>query len=136
MSRGGYMTPSARWGARMGDAKMLDMMVGALTDPFDTVHMGITAENVAKKCGISREQQDEFAALSHKRAGAAQAAGHFKDQILPIELKSKKGPIQFATDEHVRSDATAEGMGKLKAGFFAWMTRFAPRWKHGSRTHP
>jgi acetyl-CoA C-acetyltransferase len=117
MSRGGYMTPTARWGARMGDTKMLDMMVGALTDPFDTVHMGITAENVAAKCGITREQQDAFAVESHKRAAAATAAGHFKSQILPIELKSKKGPIQFDVDEHVRGDASPEGMGKLKAVF-------------------
>jgi acetyl-CoA C-acetyltransferase len=117
MSRGGYLVPSARWGARMGDAKMMDMMVGALTDPFDTVHMGITAENVANKCGITREQQDAFAVESHKRAAAAQAAGHFKSQILPIELKSKKGPIQFDTDEHVRAESSLEGMAKLKPAF-------------------
>ncbi len=117
MSRGGYLSPSARWGARMGDAKMMDMMVGALTDPFDTVHMGITAENVANKCGITREQQDAFAVESHKRAAAAQAAGHFKSQILPIELKSKKGPIQFDTDEHVRAESSLEGMAKLKPAF-------------------
>ncbi len=117
MSRGGYLSPSARWGARMGDAKMMDMMVGALTDPFDTVHMGITAENVANKCGITRAQQDAFAVESHKRAAAAQAAGHFKSQILPIELKSKKGPIQFDTDEHVRAESTLEGMAKLKPAF-------------------
>jgi len=117
MSRGGYLNPSQRWGARMGDAKMMDMMVGALTDPFDTVHMGVTAENVAKKCGVTREQQDAFAVESHKRAAAAIAAGHFKSQILPIEIKSKKGPVAFDTDEHVRGDASAEGMGKLKAVF-------------------
>jgi len=117
MSRGGYLVPSARWGARMGEAKMMDMMVGALTDPFDTVHMGITAENVAKKCEVTREQQDAFAVESHKRAAAATAAGHFKSQILPIELKSKKGPIQFDTDEHIRADASVEGMGKLRAVF-------------------
>jgi acetyl-CoA C-acetyltransferase len=93
------------------------MMVGALTDPFDTVHMGITAENVAARCGVTREQQDAFAVESHKRATAAIAAGHFMSQILPIELKSRKGPVQFDTDEHVRSDATAEGMAKLKAVF-------------------
>jgi acetyl-CoA C-acetyltransferase len=93
------------------------MMVGALTDPFDTVHMGITAENVATRCGVTREQQDAFAVESHKRAAAAIAAGHFKSQILPIELKSRKGTVQFDTDEHVRSDATAEGMAKLKAVF-------------------
>ena len=117
MSRGGYCVPSERWGARMGDAKLMDMMVGALTDPFDTVHMGITAENVAAKCGLSRAEQDAFAVESHKRAAAATAAGHFKSQILPIELKSKKGPVMFDADEHIRGDATVEGMGKLKAVF-------------------
>ena len=117
MSRGGYCVPSERWGARMGDAKLMDMMVGALTDPFDTVHMGITAENVANKCGITREQQDAFAVESHKRAAAAIAAGHFKSQILPIELKSKKGPAQFDTDEHVRGESTLEGMAKLRTAF-------------------
>jgi acetyl-CoA C-acetyltransferase len=117
MSRGGYMVPAARWGARMGDTKMMDMMVGALTDPFDTVHMGVTAENVAAKCAIPRDQQDAFAVESHKRAAAATAAGHFKSQILPIEIKSKKGPVQFDTDEHIRADASVEGMGKLKAVF-------------------
>ena len=117
MSRAAYANLTQRWGARMGDNKTVDMMVGALTDPFDTVHMGITAENVAARCGVTREQQDAFAVESHKRATAAIAAGHFKSQILPIELKSRKGPAQFDTDEHVRNDATAEGMAKLKAVF-------------------
>jgi acetyl-CoA C-acetyltransferase len=117
MSRGAYANVTQRWGARMGDAKDLDMMVGALTDPFDTVHMGVTAENVANKCGITRADQDAFAVESHKRAANAIAKGYFKDQILPIELKSKKGPVQFDTDEHVRSDASVEGMAKLKAAF-------------------
>ena len=103
MSRAAYASLTQRWGARMGDTKMMDMMVGALTDPFDTVHMGVTAENVAAKCGLTREQQDTFAVESHKRAAAAIAAGHFKSQILPIELKSKKGPVMFDTDEHVRA---------------------------------
>jgi len=117
MSRGAYANVTQRWGARMGDAKDIDMMVGALTDPFDTIHMGVTAENVANKCGISRADQDAFAVESHKRAANAIAKGYFKDQILPIELKSKKGPIQFDTDEHVRGDVTAEGLGKLRAVF-------------------
>ena len=117
MSRAAYANLTQRWGTRMGDAKEMDMMVGALTDPFDTMHMGVTAENVATKCGITRDQQDTFAVESHKRAAAAIAAGHFKSQILPIELKSKKGPIQFDTDEHVRGESTVEGMGKLKAVF-------------------
>ena len=117
MSRAAYANLTQRWGTRMGDGKTIDMMVGALTDPFDTVHMGITAENVAKQCGIGREQQDAFAVESHRRAVAAIAAGHFKSQILPIELKSKKGPVMFDTDEHARSDASMEGMGKLKPAF-------------------
>jgi len=117
MSRGAYANVTQRWGARMGDAKDIDMMVGALTDPFDTIHMGVTAENVANKCGISRADQDAFAVESHKRAANAIAKGYFKDQILPIELKSKKGPIQFDTDEHVRADVTTEGLGKLRAVF-------------------
>ncbi|HTR58406.1 MAG TPA: acetyl-CoA C-acyltransferase family protein [Casimicrobiaceae bacterium] len=117
MSRGAYANVSQRWGARMGDAKDIDMMVGALTDPFDTVHMGVTAENVATKCGITRSDQDAFAVESHRRAANAIAKGYFKDQILGIELKSKKGPVVFDTDEHVRGDATVEGMAKLKAVF-------------------
>jgi len=117
MSRAAYANLTQRWGARMGDNKTVDMMVGALTDPFDTIHMGITAENVANKCGITREQQDAFAVESHRRAVAARNAGHFKSQILPIELKSKKGPTHFDTDEHMREDATLEGMAKLKAVF-------------------
>jgi len=117
MSRAAYASLTQRWGARMGDSKIVDMMVGALTDPFDTVHMGVTAENVAAKCGLTREQQDAFAVESHKRAAAAIAAGHFKSQILPIELKSKKGPIVFDTDEHVRAESSMESMAKLKAVF-------------------
>ena len=117
MSRAAYANLTQRWGARMGDNKTIDMMVGALTDPFDTIHMGVTAENVATKCGITREQQDAFAVESHRRATNAIRDGHFKSQILSIELKSKKGPTQFDTDEHARSDASAEGMAKLRAVF-------------------
>jgi acetyl-CoA C-acetyltransferase len=117
MSRAPFASLTARWGARMGDSKMVDMMVGALTDPFDTIHMGVTAENVAKKCEIPRDQQDAFAVESHRRASAAIAEGRFKSQILPIELKSKKGPTAFDTDEHVRADASLEGMAKLRAVF-------------------
>ena len=117
MSRGGYMMPSARFGARMGDTKLVDMMVGALTDPFDTVHMGMTAENIANKWGISREAQDQFALESQKRADAAIKAGHFKSQILPIELKSRKGVTMFDTDEHPKSDTTMETLAKLKTAF-------------------
>jgi len=117
MSRASYMNLTQRWGARMGDNKVMDAMVGALTDPFDTIHMGVTAENVATKCGISREQQDAFAVQSHQRAAKAIANGHFKDQILPIELKTKKGSTFFDIDEHVRADSSLDGMAKLKAVF-------------------
>ena len=117
MSRGGYLMPSLRWGQRMNDGGVIDMMVGALTDPFDTIHMGVTAENVASRCKLSRAEQDAYAVESHKRAANAIAKGYFKEQILPIELKTKKGTVMFETDEHVRSDASIEGMAKLKAVF-------------------
>ncbi len=117
MSRAAYASSSARWGARMGDTGMVDMMVGALTDPFDTVHMGITAENVAEKWGLSRDDQDAFSVESHQRAAKAIAEGRFKDQILPVTLKSRKGDTIFDTDEHVRGDVTTEGLGKLRAVF-------------------
>jgi acetyl-CoA C-acetyltransferase len=117
MSRGGYLVPTARWGARMGDATMIDMMVGALTDPFETVHMGITAENIAGKWGFTREQQDEFSVESHRRAAAAIADGRFKDQILPVEQKTRAGVVVFDKDEHVRADASVAGLGKLRPAF-------------------
>ncbi|MGH8727917.1 MAG: acetyl-CoA C-acyltransferase family protein [Burkholderiales bacterium] len=117
MSRGGYLLPNLRWGARMNNVSAIDMMVGALTDPFDTVHMGITAENVAARCSLKREEQDAYAVESHRRAGLAQSKGIFKDQILPIELKSKKGVTMFETDEHVRADTSAESLAKMKAVF-------------------
>ena len=117
MSRGGYLMPTLRWGQRMNDGGVVDMMVGALTDPFDTVHMGITAENIAEQWKISREQQDEFAVESHRRAVNAMEKGYFKDQILPIEMKTRKGTVVFDKDEHPRSDATVEGMAKLRAVF-------------------
>ena len=118
MSRALYAMPNLRWGARMGHGTApIDMMVGALTDPFETTHMGVTAENVAAQFGISRDQQDAFAVESHRRAKAAIDAGHFKSQILGIELKSKKGPVQFDTDEHVRGDASLDSMAKLKTVF-------------------
>ena len=101
----------------MGDGSVVDMMVGALTDPFDTVHMGITAENIAEKWKITREQQDEFAVESHRRAVNAIEKGYFKEQIVPIELKTRKGTVVFDRDEHPRADATVEGMAKLRAVF-------------------
>jgi acetyl-CoA C-acetyltransferase len=117
MSRGLYGVPAMRWGARMGPTEAQDMMVGALTDPFDDCHMGVTAENVAAKWDISREDQDALAVQSHQRAAKATAEGYFKEQILPIELKSRKGTVTFDTDEHIRPDATLEGMAKLKPVF-------------------
>jgi acetyl-CoA C-acetyltransferase len=117
MSRAPYIMQSARWGARMGDMKAVDMMVGALHDPFHVIHMGVTAENVAKEFGISRDEQDALAVESHRRAINAINNGYFKEQILPIETKGKKGPVVFDTDEHARADATLEGMAKLRPVF-------------------
>ena len=117
MSRAAYVMPTLRWGQRMSDGAVVDMMVGALTDPFDSVHMGITAENIADKWKITREQQDEFAVESHRRAMNAIDKGYFKDQILPIELKTRKGVTLFERDEHPRADASLESMTKLRAVF-------------------
>jgi acetyl-CoA C-acetyltransferase len=117
MSRAPYASLNARWGARMGDTKMVDMMVGALHDPFHTIHMGVTAENIAAKWGITREDQDQLAVDSHNRAQQATEAGYFKNQIVPVVLKSKKGDVAYATDEHFRPNATLADMAKLKPVF-------------------
>ena len=117
MSRAAYFLPSGRWGQRMGDAKVIDAMTGALHDPFGHGHMGITAENIAAKYGITREEQDAFALESHRRAANALDKGYFTGQIVPIEVKSKKGPVSFTLDEHVRKDAKPEDMQKLKPAF-------------------
>ncbi len=117
MSRAPYASLNTRWGARMGDTKMVDMMVGALHDPFHNIHMGVTAENVAAKYGITREMQDALAVESHNRAEKATAAGHFKDQIVPVMLKSKKADVAWATDEHFRPGCKLEDMAKLKPVF-------------------
>src|SRR6266496_3438157 len=117
MSRSPYWAPAMRWGARMNDAKMLDAMVGALSDPFDDCHMGITAENVAKRWEISREDQDKLAVESHQRAAQAIGNGYFKAQILPIEVKVKGGTTLFDTDESVRGDANLEKLAKLRPVF-------------------
>jgi acetyl-CoA C-acetyltransferase len=117
MSRAPYTVPSARFGQRMGDAKLIDMMLGALHDPFQTIHMGVTAENVARKYGISRDAQDALALESHRRAARAIAEGRFKDQILPISIRTKKGEVAFDTDEHVRHDAGPDDFTKLKPVF-------------------
>ena len=117
MSRAGYLLPAARWGQKMGDAQAVDMMTAALHDPFGHGHMGITAENVAEKHGITREDQDAFALESHRRASAAIAEGRFREQIVPVVMKTRKGEVTFDTDEHVRADATMENLGKLRAVF-------------------
>src|SRR3954471_4633173 len=117
MSRAAYMLPSGRWGQRMGDAAVVDAMTAALHDPFGHGHMGVTAENIAAKYGFTREQQDQYSVESHKRAARAIEAGYFKSQIVPVELKSRKGVEQFTTDEHVRGDASVEGLGRLKPVF-------------------
>ncbi|MCC5857238.1 MAG: acetyl-CoA C-acyltransferase family protein [Ectothiorhodospiraceae bacterium] len=117
MSRSPYWLPSGRWGQRMGDGTMLDAMVGALTDPFDKCHMGITAENVAEKWGVSREDQDALAVESHQRAVAAIDEGRFKDQIMPVEVKTRKGVVVFDTDENPRRDTSLEGLAKMKPVF-------------------
>jgi acetyl-CoA C-acetyltransferase len=117
MSRGQYWVPGLRWGQRMNDGAVVDAMVGALTDPFDDCHMGLTAEHIARKWGISRRDQDELAAQSHRRAAAAAAAGHFRDQIVPVEIKAKGGVARFEADEHIRPDTSAESLARLKPAF-------------------
>ena len=114
MSRAGYVAEGARFGNRMGDAKMVDMMVAALNCPIELYHMGVTAENVAEKWDVTREDQDALALSSHQRAQNAIESGRFKDQILPLELKSRKGTTVFEQDEHVRFNASVEDMQKLR----------------------
>lgn len=117
MSRAPYIAPAQRWGARMGDSAMVDMMTGALSDPFGRMHMGVTAENVAARYSISRADQDALAVESHRRAAAAIDAGRFRDQIVPVTLKTRKGETVFDTDEHVRRDITLESMAALRPVF-------------------
>jgi acetyl-CoA C-acetyltransferase len=117
MSRALYAVPAARWGARMGDTEMIDMMLGALSDPFGAGHMGVTAENMAQQYSISRQEQDAFAAESQRRALAAIEAGRFKSQIVPVEVKTRKGTVLFDTDEHPKPDTTLESLAKLKPAF-------------------
>jgi acetyl-CoA C-acetyltransferase len=116
MSRSPYALPVARWGQKMGDAKALDMMTGALTCPFGTGHMGVTAENVAARDGINRADQDEFALESQRRAAVAIAEGRFAEQIVPVEIASRKGPVSFVVDEHPKA-TTAEGLAGLRPAF-------------------
>ena len=117
MSRGPYWMPDGRFGARMGEAKMVDPVVGGLTDPFNSIHMGVTAENLAESHSISREEQDEFALRSHQRAKDAIENGRFEDEIVPVPVKVKRETVDFTQDEHVRPDASMESMAKLKPVF-------------------
>ncbi len=117
MSRAPYWATGVRWGTKMGDTSLIDAMLAALHDPFENIHMGVTAENVAEQCSISREQQDSLAAESHRRAAKAAAEGYFKEQITPIEIKTRKGVTVFDTDEHFRTDTTVESLATLKPVF-------------------
>jgi acetyl-CoA C-acetyltransferase len=117
MSRGQYWVPGLRWGQRMQDGVVVDAMVGALTDPFDACHMGVTAENVASDYGVSRADQDELAAESHRRAAAATDAGYFTEQITPVQVPGRKGTVTVATDEHIRPGVTAEDLARLRPAF-------------------
>ncbi|MBA2505832.1 MAG: acetyl-CoA C-acyltransferase, partial [Thermoleophilaceae bacterium] len=117
MSRGPYWMKDARWGARMGETKMIDPVVGGLTDPFGSIHMGVTAENLADSHSISREEQDEFALESHRRALAAIEGGRFGEEIVAVPVKVKKDTVDFDQDEHVRPDASMEGFSKLRPVF-------------------
>jgi acetyl-CoA C-acetyltransferase len=117
MSRGGYLSTAMRNGARMGDTALIDTMVATLTDPFGVGHMGITAENLATKWGITRDEQDALAVDSHRKAAAAIAEGRFKSQIVPIVKQTRKGEVVFDTDEHVRASTTMETLGKMKPAF-------------------
>jgi acetyl-CoA C-acetyltransferase len=117
MSRAQYWLPTLRWGQRMQDGVTIDAMVGALTDPFGGCHMGVTAENVAAEFGISREDQDALAVESHRRAAAAAQAGYFAEQITPIQAPARKGTVEVVADEHIRPDATTDGMARLRPAF-------------------
>jgi acetyl-CoA C-acetyltransferase len=117
MSRAPYHLPAARWGQKMGDTPAVDTLSGALSDPFHRVLMGVTAENLADRNGITREQQDALALESHRRASRATREGRFRDQILGIEIKTRKGPVVFDTDEHIRHDVTAGDLARLRPAF-------------------
>lgn len=117
MSRGTYILPQARWGARMGNIQAVDYMLGALHDPFASIHMGITAENIAEHYGISREDQDALALVSQQRALRAQAEGRFNGQIVPVEITTRKGTVHFSVDEHVRGDVSSEQLANMKPAF-------------------
>jgi acetyl-CoA C-acetyltransferase len=117
MSRGPYIVPTARWGARLGDGALVDYMNGILHDPWQKIHMGVTAENVAVRYGVNRDDQDALALESQRRAAHAIAEGRFKEQIVPVEIATRKGVVRFDTDEHVRADATLDALAKMKPVF-------------------
>ncbi|MCB1517991.1 MAG: beta-ketothiolase BktB [Hyphomicrobiaceae bacterium] len=117
MSKSPYVQTSSRWGHKMGDMKVIDAMIGVLSDPFENYHMGITAENVATRYQVTREDQDALAVESHRRAAKAWEEGRFDSQIVPVEIKTRKGVVAFASDEHVRADATIEDMASLRPAF-------------------
>ncbi|MCY1519842.1 Beta-ketothiolase BktB [compost metagenome] len=117
MSRGPYLMPGARWGGRLGDMQAVDYMLGILHDPFHRIHMGITAENIAERHGISRDAQDALALESQQRAARAIALGYFQEQIVPVELKTRKGPQLFEVDEHVRGDVSLERLAAMNTAF-------------------
>jgi acetyl-CoA C-acetyltransferase len=119
MSRGQYWLPTMRWGQRMQDGAVVDAMVGALTDPFDACHMGVTAENVATDYGVSRADQDALAVESHRRAAAAADAGYFKEQITPVEVPGRKGTVTVDTDEHIRPGVSVDDLARLRPAFAA-----------------
>jgi acetyl-CoA C-acetyltransferase len=117
MSRGPYWLPDARWGVKMGETEVVDPVMGALTDPFESILMGVTAENLARRGSISRERQDAFAVRSHRLAAAARAEGRFDEQIVPVTIAGRRGTTEFTQDEHIREDASPESMARLKPVF-------------------
>lgn len=117
MSRGPFIMPAMRWGARLGDAQAVDYMNGILHDPWQRIHMGVTAENVAKRYNISREAQDELSLESQRRAARARAKGYFAEQIVPVEIRTRKGVISFEADEHIREDVSLEQLSGMKPIF-------------------
>ncbi|MBQ0789000.1 MAG: acetyl-CoA C-acyltransferase, partial [Cycloclasticus sp.] len=117
MSNSFYAVPGARWGHKMGDGQLVDMMLAGLTDPFGTGHMGMTAENLADKYNVSREDQDALAMTSHQNAARAQAEGRFDSQIVPVEIKTRKGVTVFDKDEHVRADISIEKLSAMRPAF-------------------
>src|SRR5439155_3747977 len=119
MSRGQYWVPGLRWGQRMNDGAVIDAMVGAVSDPFDGCHMGVTAENVAAEFDVSRDEQDALSAESHRRAAAAAAAGYFTEQIMPVQVPGRKGAVTVDADEHIRPGVSLADLGRPRPAFAA-----------------